>query len=77
MHELQDIGKLLLFLGGAIVILGLVLVLGDRLPWLGRLPGDIRLERQGWSCFIPIATSILLSLLLTVLLNVIVRWLNR
>ncbi len=77
MHELQDIGKLLLFLGGAIVILGLVLVLGDRLPWLGRLPGDIRLERQGWSCFIPIATSIPLSLLLTVLLNVIVRWLNR
>jgi len=75
--ELQDIGKLLLFLGGAIVILGLVLVLGARLPWLGRLPGDIRLERQGWSCFIPIATSILLSLLLTVLLNIIVRWLNR
>jgi hypothetical protein len=47
------------------------------LPWLGRLPGDIRIEREGFGCFIPIVTSILLSLLLTVLLNVVIRLLNR
>ncbi len=77
MPELQDIGKVLLLLGGTIFLLGLVLTLGGRLPWLGRLPGDIRIEREGFNCFIPIVTSILLSLLLTVLLNIAIRLLNR
>jgi hypothetical protein len=77
MPQLQDIGKLLLLLGGLIFLLGLVLTLSGRPPWLGRLPGDIRIEREGFSCFIPIVTSILLSLLLTVLLNVVIRLLNR
>jgi hypothetical protein len=44
---------------------------------LGRLPGDIRIEREGFSCYFPIATMLVLSLLLTLLLNVIVRFLNR
>ena len=44
---------------------------------LGRLPGDIRIEREGFSCFVPIATSILISLLLTLLLNLVIRWLGR
>jgi hypothetical protein len=77
MPDLQYLGKLLLFLGGAIFVLGLILTLGGRLPWPGRLPGDIRIEREGLSCFIPLATSLLLSLLLTVLLNLIIRFLNR
>ncbi len=77
MPELQDVGKLLLLLGGAILLLGLILTLGGKVPWLGRLPGDIRIERGSFSCFIPIATSLLLSLLLTVLLNVVIRLLNR
>ncbi|MER3457766.1 MAG: DUF2905 domain-containing protein, partial [Chloroflexota bacterium] len=46
---------------------------GSRIPWLGNLPGDIRIERDGFSCFFPLATSILLSLLLTVILNLILR----
>jgi membrane protein implicated in regulation of membrane protease activity len=77
MPELQNVGKILLLLGGSILALGLVLTLGGKLPWLGRLPGDIRIEREGFSCFIPLATSLLLSLLLTVLLNIVVRLLNR
>jgi len=48
-----------------------------RLPWVGRLPGDIRIQRDGVSCFIPLATSLLLSLALTVILNVLVRLLNK
>ena len=77
MPQLQDIGRLLLLFGGLIFLLGLVLTLSGRLPWLGQLPGDIRIEREGFGCFIPIVTSILLSLLLTVLLNVVIRLLNR
>lgn len=77
MPEFQDVGKMLLLLGGAIFLLGLVLIVGGKLSWLGRLPGDIRIEREGFSCFIPIVTSLLLSLLLTVLLNIAIRLLNR
>ena len=43
---------------------------------LGHLPGDVRLQGEGWSCFIPITTSILLSLLLTLVLTLIVRFLR-
>jgi len=60
-----------------IVIGGLVyLVARTGLP-LGRLPGDIRIERDNFSCFFPLATSILLSIILTVVLNLVVRWLNK
>ena len=56
---------------------GLVWLVGRTGLPLGRLPGDIRIEREGFSCFIPIASSILISLLLTLILNLVVRWLNR
>jgi hypothetical protein len=44
---------------------------------IGRLPGDIRIERDNFSCSFPIVTSILLSIILTIALNVIVRFLNK
>jgi hypothetical protein len=59
-------------------LLGLFLVIGGRFfPWLGRLPGDIRLQGENVSCFFPLATSIIISLLLTLVLNIIIRLLNR
>jgi hypothetical protein len=72
-------------LGKGILILGLVLVLLGGLFWvlgraglpLGRLPGDIRIERDGFSCLVPVASMILVSILLTVLLNVVIRLFNR
>ncbi len=74
----QDLGRLLLIIGGGIVLVGLMLILGGRLfPWLGRLPGDIHIEGERISCFFPIVTSILLSIILTVLLNIVIRLLNR
>ncbi len=43
----------------------------------GRLPGDIRIEREGFSFYFPLASSILISILLTIVLNVIGRWINK
>ena len=51
-----------------------------RIPFLsnlGNLPGDIRIETQGFSCFIPIVSMILISVVLTIVLNIIVRLINR
>lgn len=77
MGSLPELGRWLLFLGLGLAGLGLVIMLAGRLPWLGHLPGDIRFERGGFSCFAPLGTSLLLSLILTVVLNVVVRLLNR
>ena len=68
---------MLVVVGAVTVLAGLILLLVGRVPFLGRLPGDITLRRGNVRCHIPIATSILLSLLLTLLLNLIVRLLRR
>ena len=78
MFDFQSLGRLLLVVGGAIALTGLLLWVGGRLfPWLGRLPGDIRYQGENVSCFFPIATSILLSVVFTLLLNLIIRLLKR
>ena len=76
--DVSQVGKWLVVAGVVLVGLGALAWAAGRtgLP-LGRLPGDIRIERGGFSCFIPIVTSILLSLLLTLALNIIVRFFNR
>ena len=68
-----DLGRLLVVLGGLIVLVGLVLILVGRVPWLGRLPGDISVQRGNWSFYFPLTTSILISVLLSVLLYLIGR----
>lgn len=65
MADLQPFGRVLVVLGIALVVAGVLLSLGGRLPWLGRLPGDFVVERPGFRFYFPLATSILLSLLVT------------
>lgn len=78
MPDLSSLGRTLLLVGAGVAVLGGVLwVLGRSGVPLGRLPGDFRFDVGGVSCFIPLATSILLSLGLTLLLNLVVRFLNK
>jgi hypothetical protein len=67
-----DLGKILVILGLAVAVLGGLIWLGDKVPWLGRLPGDIRIERPNFRFYFPLTTCLLLSLVLT-----IVFWLLR
>lgn len=76
MPNLSDLGRALLLVGGAIVVLGLLLLLAGRIPLLGRLPGDINIRRGNSSFYFPIVTCIVLSVVLTVMLN-LVLWLLR
>jgi hypothetical protein len=68
-----QLGRVLLGVGLALVVLGGLMLVGERLG-LGRLPGDLVLKRKNVSIYLPIATSILLSLVLTLALNL---WLRR
>ena len=62
-----DLGKTLVVIGVVIVVVGLVLMLAGRVPWLGRLPGDIYIQRGNWSFYFPVVTSLVVSVLLTLL----------
>jgi hypothetical protein len=70
---LADLGRILIFCGAAIVALGALLVLAGNVPGLGRLPGDLLLQRGNVTIYIPLATGLVLSLLLTLLLNLFAR----
>ncbi len=65
---MQYVGRLLVIVGVVTVIIGALLVFSGRLPWLGKLPGDIVIQRKNFTLYFPLATSILLSLLITLLL---------
>ena len=70
---MSDIGRLLIIVGGVVLVVGLFLALGLRIPYLGKLPGDISIDRGNVHFFFPIVTCLLLSLVLTLLLNLFFR----
>jgi hypothetical protein len=70
---LNDLGRTLVVMGIALAVLGGILLLVGTVPGLGRLPGDISIERGNLRIYAPIATCLLLSLLLTIVLNVVAR----
>jgi hypothetical protein len=69
----SDLGRALIILGAAILLVGVFVALGGKLTWLGRLPGDIVWRRGGTTVYLPIATCLLLSLLLTLVLSLLRR----
>ncbi|MBA2315615.1 MAG: DUF2905 domain-containing protein [Chloroflexi bacterium] len=68
-----DLGRLLIVGGIVLAIVGVVLVLSPNIPFLGRLPGDVRIEGENVRVFIPLGTMLLVSLVLTIVLNVVNR----
>ena len=70
---MPELGRVLIVLGAVIVVVGVGLVFLDRLPWVGRLPGDIHVERGNWTFHFPLGTSILLSVVLTLVFWLIGR----
>ncbi|MDI6731419.1 MAG: DUF2905 domain-containing protein [Candidatus Margulisbacteria bacterium] len=69
----ESIGKMLLYIGILLVLAGGFFMLAAKVPWFGKLPGDIIYKREGLTIFVPITTMIIVSLVLTFLLNIIWR----
>lgn len=65
MFGLGALGKIFVLLGVFIILMGLLLMMGDKIPWIGRLPGDIVIKKEKFTFYFPLATSILISLLIT------------
>ena len=73
--DTSGLGRILVVAGGLTLLVGLLVLLGGRMPFLGRLPGDFVFERDGLTVFVvPIATMLLVSIALTVVLNVASRF---
>ncbi|MCU7495334.1 MAG: DUF2905 domain-containing protein [Ignavibacteria bacterium] len=66
--QLQPFAKLIIFAGIALVVFGLILLFAGKIPFLGRLPGDIFIQRKNFTFYFPLATSILLSIIISLIL---------
>ena len=71
---MDDIGRAIMVAGGALFLVGLLLVLSGRLPGLGNLPGDITIQRDNITLYMPCGTMIVVSVVLTLVLNLISRF---
>ena len=67
MIGLGPLGKMLILLGVFVILIGLLLLIGEKIPWIGRLPGDILIRKKNFTFYFPLTTSILISIILTLL----------
>lgn len=65
---MPGLGKSLIIVGLLIALVGVLLTLAGKLPWIGRLPGDIVIKRENFTFYFPLATSIILSIILSLIL---------
>ncbi|HUJ90084.1 MAG TPA: DUF2905 domain-containing protein [Syntrophorhabdales bacterium] len=67
---MPGIGRTLVILGVLLVIVGLGFTFADKIPYVGRLPGDIYIKREKFSFYFPLTTSIIISIILTILFSI-------
>ena len=70
---MQELGRFLVLVGVITVVVGGLLLLAGRVPWLGRLPGDIVVRRGPVTFYFPLVTSLVLSIVLTIIINLLGR----
>ena len=73
MFDVSSFGKTLIMIGLVLIVFGAVFMLGGKLAWFGKLPGDISIHKEGFSFYFPITTSIIISVILSVILILLNR----
>jgi hypothetical protein len=69
-------GKYIIIIGAVIIVIGIIIYFfHDKLNWIGKLPGDIRVEKENFRFYFPITTMILLSLTVTIIINLVKKFL--
>ena len=67
MNPLSSLGKVFIIIGVVIAGIGIILVLTPKVPWLGKLPGDILIKKDNFRFYFPVTTCIIISIILTLL----------
>jgi hypothetical protein len=70
MPGFDSLGKMLVVFGVLMIVVGLFLWFGEKIPWVGRLPGDILIKKEKFTFYFPLVTCILISLILTLLFSI-------
>ncbi|MCM8765385.1 MAG: DUF2905 domain-containing protein [Candidatus Omnitrophica bacterium] len=73
---MDTLGRFLIILGLIFIGLGVIFILGGKISWFGRIPGDILIEKKNFTFYFPLATCLLLSLLLTLILLFVNRFIK-
>ncbi len=69
--SMKDMGAMLILFGAVLLIIGILFYLDGGISWLGKLPGDIRIERPGFSFYFPITTGILISIVVSLVIFIV------
>jgi len=64
---IPELGKLFVFLGILLIVIGLIVIMGNNIPFLGKLPGDITVEKKGFVFYFPVVTCIMVSIILSII----------
>ncbi|MBO1225228.1 MAG: DUF2905 domain-containing protein [Candidatus Scalindua sediminis] len=67
MLAVADFGKLFIFIGLLLVVIGIVFIVGNKIPFIGKLPGDIAIERNNFNFYFPLTTCIIISIILSLI----------
>jgi uncharacterized protein HemY len=70
---MPEFGKVFIIFGIVLIIVGIFFVFGAKIPFLGKLPGDIFIKKGNFTFYSPIATSIIISIILTIIINLFLR----
>lgn len=73
MPDISGLGKFFIIFGIIFLIIGILLLISPKIPFLGKLPGDILIKRDNFTFYFPLATSILLSIIITIIINILLR----
>ena len=73
MDGAEWLGRVLIVIGAVVLVTGVVLLMGPRIPLLGNLPGDIRIQRENVTVFIPLGTMLLVSVVVSLILGLLNR----
>ena len=71
--DMESIGKILLIAGGAIILLGLLIIFSSHIPFIGKLPGDIIIKKDNFTFYFPIVTFLLIGIVLSIIISIIIR----
>ena len=74
MSAFGGMGKLLVLAGVFLILLGVLFIFWERIPYLGKLPGDFVIQRGSFRVFIPVVTCLIISVILTVVVNIVLRF---
>ncbi len=71
MEQLQNLGKILVFMGIFIAVVGALLIFGNKIPLVGRLPGDILIQKKNFTFYFPITTLVIINLIILLVIYLV------